>query len=156
MKKMVCSAFMLIIFFSFSWINLPAKGKENSSFIKEISIDGYKLTFEILPYKDFIEKTKKTDKNLASGEEAMLKMDKTMTHHFGVTIIDEKTGKEIKDAMVKVKVIAAKKEDQIKTTMYMTNHFCHYYKMAEKGKYEVLVKFKVNDKVHQGGFYWEI
>ncbi len=67
-----------------------------------------------------------------------------------------KTGKEITDATLKVKVITPKKEDQIKTTMYMTNHFCHYYKMAEKGKYEVLAVFKIKDKVHKGGFYWEI
>lgn len=148
--------FSLAILFGLSTFSFAAEEKKVPLSIKEITIDGYKLTFEILPHKEFLEKTKKADKELAKGEEAMLKMDKSMTHHFFVTITDENTRKEITDATVKVKVITPKKEDQIKTTMHMTNHFCHYFKMKEKGKYEVLVTFKVKDKVHKGGFYWEI
>lgn|SRR5574341_79521 len=152
MKKIFYSVLFLGLLFSFTL----AEDKSTSTNTKELSIDGYKVTFKILPGKVFLEKVKKMDKELAKGEEAMLKMDKTMTHHFFVTITDENTKKEITDATVKVKVISPKKEDQIKSTMYMSNHFCHYYKMAEKGKYEVLVVFKIKDKVHKGGFYWEI
>ncbi len=154
MKKIFYSILLLGLFFSLT----IAEDKSVPSNVKELSIEGYKVTFEILPGKAFLEKAKKTDKDLAKGEEAMLKMDKAMTHHFFVTITDESTKKEITDATVKVKVISPNKkiEDQIRTTMYMTNHYCHYYKMAEKGKYEVLVVFKIKDKVHKGGFYWEI
>ncbi len=152
MKKIFYSILFLGLVFSL----LQAQEKGTPSNVKELSIDGYKVTFEILPGKAFLEKAKKMDKDLAKGEEAMLKMDKTMTHHFFVTITDESTKKRITDATVKVKVISPKKEEQIKTTMFMTNHYCHYYKMAEKGKYEVLVVFKIKDKVHKGGFYWEI
>ena len=148
--------FSLAVLFSLSILGCAAEEKKLPARIKEIAIDGYKLTFEILPHKEFLEKTKKTDKELAQGEEAMLSMDKSMTHHFAVTIKDEKTGKEITDATVKVKVITPKKEDQIKTTMYMTNHFCHYFKLAEKGKYEILYWVKIKDKDFKGGFYWEI
>ncbi len=152
MKKIFHSILFLGLFFSFTL----AEDKSVPSNVKELSIDGYKVTFEILPGKAFLEKAKKMDKDLAKGEESMLKMDKALTHHFFVTITDESTKKEITDATVKVKVISPKKEEQIKTTMFMTNHYCHYYKMAEKGKYEVLVVFKIKDKVHKGGFYWEI
>ncbi len=152
MKKFFYSILLAGLIFSF----LKAQEKGTPSNIKELSIEGYKVTFEILPGKAFLEKAKKMDKDLAKGEEAMLKMDKAMTHHFFVTITDENTKKEITDATVKIKVISPKKEEQIKTTMYMSNHYCHYYKMAGKGKYEVLVVFKVKDKVHKGGFYWEI
>src|SRR4030066_93234 len=152
MKKFLY--FSLGVFLSFGTLKLVSGANPVSSSIKEIAINGYRLTFEILPSKEFLEKTKKTDKELAQGEEAMLKMDKSMTHHFAVTIKDEKTGKEITDATVKVKVITPKKEDQIKTTMNMTNHFCHYFKLAEKGKYEILYWVKIKDKDFKGGFYW--
>lgn len=148
--------FSLAVLFSLSILGCAAEEKKVPASIKEIAIDGYKLTFEILPNKDFLDKTQKTDKELAQGEEAMLSMDKGMTHHFFITITDEETGKEITDATVKVKVITPKKEDQIKTTMYMTNHFCHYFKLAEKGKYEILYWVKIQDKDFKGGFYWEI
>lgn len=146
----------LAVIFCLSSFSFSAEEKKLPASIKEIAIDGYKLTFEILPHKEFLEKTKKTDKELAKGEEAMLRMDKSMTHHFFITVTDEKSGKEIKDAKVKIKVISPKKENDIKMTMYMTNHFCHYFKLTEKGKYEILYWVKIKDKDFKGGFYWEI
>jgi len=154
MKKFLYFSFAVL--FSFGTLIFAAEEKKLPVSIKEIAIDGYKLTFEILPNKEFLEKTKKTDKELAKGEEAMLKMDKSMTHHFFITITDEKSGKEIKDAKVKIKRLTPKKENETKMTMYMTNHFCHYFKLAEKGKYEILYWVKIKDKDYRGGFYWGI
>ncbi len=154
MKKLLYFSFAVL--FSFGTLIFAAEENKLPASIKEIALDGYKLTFEILPSKEFLEKTKKTDKELAASEEAMFRMDKSMTHHFFVTIKDEKTGKEIKDAKVKIKVITPKKENDIEMTMYMTNHFCHYFKLAEKGKYEILYWVKIKNKDYKGGFYWEI
>jgi len=153
MKKLLYFSFAVI--FSFGTLIFAADEKKLPAGIKEIALDGYKLTFEILPHKEFLEKTKKRDKELAKGEEAMLKMDKGMTHHFSITVKDE-MGKEIKDAKVKIKVISPKKVNEAKMTMYMTNHFCHYFKLADKGKYEVIYWVKIKDKDLKGGFYWEI
>ena len=154
MKKFLY--FSLGVFLSFGTLKLVSGANPVSSSIKEIAINGYRLTFEILPSKEFLEKTKKTDKELAQGEEAMLKMDKSMTHHFFITVTDKKSGREIKDAKVKIKVLSPKKENDIKMAMYMSNHFCHYFKLAEKGKYEVIYWVKIKGKDFKGGFYWEI
>ena len=153
MKKLLYFSFAVI--FSFGTLIFAADEKKLPASIKEIALDGYKLTFEILPSREFLEKTKKIDKELAKGEEAMLKMDKGMTHHFSITVKDE-AGKEIKDAKVKIKVISPKKANEAKMTMYMSNHFCHYFKLAEKGKYEIIYWVKIKDKDLKGGFYWEI
>jgi len=146
----------LLYLFSLSILAFSAEEKKASTSSKEITQDGYILTFEILPSKTFIEKTKKLDKELAKGEEAMLKMDKNATHHFFITLTDEKSGKEITDAKVKIKVIPPKEKAEIKTTMYMTNHFCHNFKLSEAGKYEIIYWVKIKDKDLKGGFYWEI
>ena len=153
MKRLLFFSFAVL--FSFGTLIFAAEEKKLPASIKEITIDGYKLTFEILPHKEFLEKTKKTDKELAKGEEAMLGMDKSMTHHFFIQVTD-KNGKEVTDAKVKVKIITPKKENEAKMTMYMSNHFCHYFKLAEKGKYEILYWVKIKDKDYKGGFYWEI
>lgn len=134
----------------------PKESEKTKKDIQTVSVDGYKLTFEILNLADFKKTFKDLDKELSKGETQMMDADKSNTHHFWVTITEEKSGKKITDAQINMKIINPKNEAQTKMAMFMTNHYCNYFKMSEKGKYQVMSRFKIGEQKHVAGFYYEI
>ena len=80
------------------------------------------------------------------------------THNITVTLKDDKTQKEITDAQITMKVVDPKGKDQIKTLKYEgeMKSYDAYFNLPEKGKYQVMVLFKVGEQKRTAGIYYEI
>ena len=128
-----------------STMNMPKPG-----FVKGMVIEGIRTKFEITT---MAEHKKMMDEMKMKMEMA----DKSATHHIAVTFYDDKTGKEVADAQVNMKVVGPSKKEQVKTLMHMPEmkHFGNDFKLSEKGKYEMLILFKITDKKRQGGIYYD-
>jgi hypothetical protein len=80
------------------------------------------------------------------------------THNITMTLKDEKTQKEIIDAQINMKVVDPKGKDQIKPLKYeeMMKSYDAYFNLKEKGKYQVMILFKVGEQKRASGIYYEI
>ena len=85
-------------------------------------------------------------------------MSQERTHNITVTLKDEKTQKEITDAQINMKVVDPKGKDQIKPMKYEESmkSYDAYFDLKEKGKYQVLILFKVGEQKRTAGIYHEI
>jgi len=130
----------------------PSKGvASKNTGVQEILIEGVKARFEIVTMEE----------HQKMMEEMKMKMemaDKSATHHISVTFYDEKTGKEATDVKVKMKVVSPSKKDQIKMLMAMPEmkHYGNDFNLSEKGRYEVMILFKIGDKERKGGIYYDV
>ena len=117
---------------------------------KEVLVEGTKVTFQIM----------------ANGEHQKMLKDMKMkedieagtTHNITVILKDEKSQKEITNAQISMKVIDAKGKDQVKSMKFedMMNSYDAYFDLKEKGKYQVLILFKVGDQKRTAGIYYEV
>jgi hypothetical protein len=75
-----------------------------------------------------------------------------------LTLKDEKTQKEITDAQINMKVVDPKGKDQIKPLKYegTMKSYDAYFDFKEKGKYQVLILFKVGEQKRTAGIYYEV
>jgi hypothetical protein len=75
-----------------------------------------------------------------------------------VILKDDKTQKEITDAQITMKVVDPKGKDQIKTLKYEgeMKSYDAYFNFPEKGKYQVMILFKVGEQKRTAGIYYEI
>jgi hypothetical protein len=80
------------------------------------------------------------------------------THNITVTLKDEKTQKEVTDAQISMKVIDPNGKDQIKPLRYEgeMKSYDAYFDLKEKGKYQVLILFKVGERKRTAGIYHEV
>jgi uncharacterized protein YfaS (alpha-2-macroglobulin family) len=80
------------------------------------------------------------------------------THNITVILKDEKSQKEVTDAQITMKVVDPKGKDQIKTLKYEgeMKSYDAYFNLPEKGKYQVMVLFKIGDQKRTAGIYHEI
>ena len=62
------------------------------------------------------------------------------------------------DAQISMKVVDPKGKDQIKPLKYDGDmkSYDAYFDLKEKGKYQVLILFKVGDQKRTAGIYYEI
>jgi hypothetical protein len=117
---------------------------------KEVLVEGVKVVFQIM----------------ANGEHQKMLKDMKMkedveagtTHNITVTLKDEKTQKEITDAQINTKVVDPKGKDQIKTLKYEgeMKSYDAYFNLPERGKYQVMILFKIGDQKRTAGIYYEI
>jgi hypothetical protein len=117
---------------------------------KEVLVEGMKVTFQIMANDEH----RKMLKDMKMKED----IEPGTTHNITVTLKDEKTQKEITNAQVNMKVVDPKGKDQIKTLKYegeMKNYDA-YFNLPEKGKYQVMVLFKVGEQKKTAGIYYEI
>ena len=91
-------------------------------------VDGVKATFKIIDIKA-----------------KMKEMGMKETHHIMVVLTDPKSGGKLSEGEVKVKVTGPDKKEQVKELMGMEGGFGSDFTMPEKGKYEVMAKFKLKD-----------
>jgi hypothetical protein len=78
------------------------------------------------------------------------------THHISVVFKDAKTGKQLTEGVVAIKLLVPDKTEQVKDLMGMHGHFGADFTMVKKGKYGVLCKFQLKDgKIHQAKFWYE-
>jgi len=117
---------------------------------KDVLVEGIKVTFMVMPN----ESHKKMLKDMKMKEDIEL----GTTHNITVTLKDEKTQKEITDAQITMKVVDPKGKDQIKTLKYEgeMKSYDAYFNLPEKGKYQVMVLFKVGEQKKTAGIYYDL
>jgi len=159
----LCAA--ILLFSSSLWAEMQMGGMEmekekkepskmvmtpKTAFVKEVLIEGVKAKFEVMT----MEEHKKMLKEMKLSLEMV---DKSATHHVSVTLYDEKSGKEMTNAAVNMKVISPGKKEQIKMLTFMPEmkHYGNDFNLSEKGRYEIMILFKIGDKERKGGIYYD-
>lgn len=125
-------------------------GGEMKMETKEVLVEGVKVGFQMMTNEEH----KKMLKDMKMTED----IEHGSTHVIGVTLKDEKTQKEITDAQINMKVVDPKGKDQIKALKYeeMMKSYQAYFNLPEKGKYQVMILFKIGDQKKTAGIYYEI
>ncbi len=117
---------------------------------KEVLVEGTKVTFQIMANEEH----RKMLKDMKMKED----IEPGTTHNITVTLKDEKSQKDITNAQVSMKVIDAKGKDQVKPMKFeeMMKSYDAYFDLKEKGKYQVLILFKVGEQKRTAGIYYEV
>jgi hypothetical protein len=117
---------------------------------REVLVEGVKVTFQIMANDEHMKMLK--DMKMKEDVEA------GTTHNITVTLKDEKNQKEITEAQINMKVVDPKGKDQIKGLKYedMMKSYDAFFNLPEKGKYQVMILFKVGDQKRTAGIYYEI
>jgi hypothetical protein len=117
---------------------------------KDVLVEGVKVTFQIMANDEH----RKMLKDMKMKEDVEAKT----THNITVVLKDEKTQKEITEAQVNMKVIDPNGKDQIKALKYedMMKRYDTYFNLPEKGKYQVMILFKIGEQKRTAGIYYEI
>ena len=103
-------------------------------------VDGVKATFRIIDIRSKMEK-----------------MGMKETHHIMVVFTDAATGKTLSEGEVKVKLLGPDKAEPVKELMGMEGGFGSDFTLSKKGKYGIMVKFKLKDgKVRSTKFWYEV
>lgn len=103
-------------------------------------VDGVKATFNVIDIKA-----------------KMAEMGMKETHHIMVVFTDVKSGKQLGEGEVKVKVQGPDKSEQLKDLMAMEGGFGADFTMPKKGKYGVMAKFQQKDgKVRSIKFWYTV
>jgi len=123
----------------------PAMKMDNT----DVFADGVQITFMVMRnemHKGMLEKMKMNN-DLEPGT----------THDVMVLIRDEKTGKELADAQVTLKVVGPDEKEQVKAASYkkMMRTYDAYFNLAEPGKYQVLVLFESGGQKRAIGISYE-
>ena len=117
---------------------------------KEVLVEGVKVVFQIMPNQEHQKMLKdmKMKENVEAGT----------THNITVTLKDEKIQKEITDAQINMKVVDPKGKDQVKALKYeeAMKSYDAYFNLSEKGKYQVMMLFKIGDQKRTAGIYYEL
>ena len=127
-----------------------AKGEPMKMDTKEVLVEGVKVVFQIMANEEH--KKMLADMKMKDDIEA------GSTHNITVILKDEKSQKEITDAQINMKVVDQKGKDQIKTLKYEgeMKSYDAYFNLKEKGKYQVMVLFKVGEQKRTAGIYYEV
>jgi hypothetical protein len=155
----LCAAFLLFSFFVRAEMDMGQEKKGPSTtamtpktaFFKEIVIEGVRTKFEVMTMEEHKKMLKEMKVSLETA-------DKSATHHVSVTLYDEKSGKEVANAAVNMKVVSPGKKEQVKMLTFMPEmkHYGNDFTLSEKGKYEILTLFKIGEQKRKGGFYYEV
>lgn len=117
---------------------------------KEVLLEGVKVVFQIMSNQEHMKML--ADMKMKEQPEA------GTTHNITILLVDNQTQKEITDAVVKMKVIDPAGRDQIKTLKAEKEmkSYDGYFKLSEKGKYQLLISFTVGGKTRNAGVYYEV
>jgi len=117
---------------------------------KEVLVEGVKVTFQIMANDEH----GKMLKDMKMKED----IEPGTTHNITVILKDDKTQKEITGAQINMKVVDPKGKDQIKTLKYqeVMKSYDAYFNLPDKGKYQVMILFKVGDQKRTAGIYYEL
>jgi len=117
---------------------------------KDVVVEGVKVSFMVM--------ANDSHKKMLADMKMKEDIEPGSTHNITVTLKDEKTQKEIGDAQVSMKVVDPKGKDQIKTLKYESEmkSYDAYFNLPEKGKYQVMILFKVGDQKRTAGIQWDV
>jgi hypothetical protein len=126
------------------------KGEAMKMETKEVLVEGVKVVFQMMANDEH----KKMLKDMKMKED----IESGTTHNITVTLKDEKTQKEITDAQINMKVVDPKGKDQIKALKHEESmkSYDAYFNLPEKGKYQVMVLFKIGEQKRTAGIYYEL
>jgi len=127
-----------------------SKGETMKMEAKEVLVEGVKVVFQMMANDEH----KKMLKDMKMKED----VEPGTTHNITVTLKDEKTQKEITDAQINMKVVDPKGKDQVKALKYEgeMKSYDAFFNLPEKGKYQVMVLFKIGEKKRTAGIYYEL
>lgn len=120
-----------------------AHGDHMSAAAHEEVVNGVKATFTV--------------QTMADAMKAMgMEMPKGVmeSHHISVSFKDVKSGKQMTEGDVKVKILGPDKKEVTKDMMGMQGHFGADFNMAKKGKYGVMCKFQLKDGKTRSAKFW--
>ena len=119
-------------------------------YTKDVMVEGINVSFQIMD----------NDEHQKMLKEMKMKADiePGTTHNITVTLKDEKTQKEIPNAQVTMKVVDPMGKDQVKALKYQDamKSYDAYFKLPDKGKYQVIMLFKIGEQKRTAGIYYEI
>jgi len=117
---------------------------------KDVLVEGVKVSFMVM--------ANESHKKMLSDMKMKEDIEPGTTHNITVILKDDKTQKEITDAQITMKVVDPKGKDQIKTLKYEgeMKSYDAYFNLPEKGKYQVMVLFKVGEQKKTAGIYYDI
>jgi hypothetical protein len=117
---------------------------------KEVIVEGVKVVFQIMANDEH----KKMLKDMKMKED----IEPGSTHNITVILKDEKTHKEITDAQINMKVVDPNGKDQVKTLKYeeAMKSYDAYFNLPDKGKYQVMILFKIGDQKRTAGIYYDL
>ena len=117
---------------------------------KEVLVEGVKVVFQIMTNEEH----KKMLVEMKMKEEP----EAGTTHNIAITLVDEKSHKEVTNAEISMKVIDPAEKSQIKALKAdtMMKYYNAYFNLSQKGKYQVLIVFKIGDKKSNAGIYYEV
>lgn len=158
MKKLILVVGVVVLScFAFSSLSLAqhshggmSMGTPMNMYTKDVLVEGVQVTFQIMDNGEH----QKMLREMKMKED----VEPGTTHNITVILKDEKNQKEITTAQVTMKVIDPRGQDQIKTLKYEEEmkSYDAYFKLSEKGKYQVIMLFKVGEQKSAAGIYYEI
>ena len=80
------------------------------------------------------------------------------THNITVVLVDEKSRREITNAVVRMKVVDPSGKEHIKTLKAekaMKSQDA-YFNLSSKGKYQVMILFKTGEQKRSAGVHYEL
>ncbi|MGE5253042.1 MAG: FixH family protein [Planctomycetaceae bacterium] len=127
----------------------PSPGQETSP-RRTFLLDGVKASFSILAMAEH--------KKMLNDMKMKVEVDPQATHHIAVTITDTRSNQPLRDAVVKMKVIGPKGEDQVRMldSIMGMNEYAADFILSQKGRYQILILFKDGGKKRAAGFYFSL
>jgi hypothetical protein len=127
-----------------------SKGEGMKMETKDVLAEGVKVSFMVM--------ANDSHKKMLSDMKMKEDIEPGTTHNITVILKDDKTQKEITDAQITMKVIDPKGKDQVKTLKFeeAMKSYDAYFNLPEKGKYQVMVLFKVGDQKKTAGIYYDL
>ena len=125
------------------------KGEAMKMDTKEVLVEGVKVVFQIM--------TNEEHKKMLIDMKSKEQPEAGTTHNIAVTLVDEKSHKEVTNAEISMKVIDPAGKSQIKALKpdTMMKYYNSYFNLSQKGKYQVLIVFKIGEKKNTAGIYYE-
>jgi len=115
----------------------------NSAVAHEEIVDGVKATFNVQPMAVAM---KKMGMDMPKGMKE--------THHVSVSFKDAKSGVQLTDGAVTIKVQYPDKSTQTRELMAMHGHFGADFDFSQNGRYGVMCKFELKDGKIRSTKFW--
>jgi hypothetical protein len=117
---------------------------------KDVLVEGVKVSFMVM--------ANESHKKMLADMKMKDDIEPGSTHNITVILKDEKSQKEVTDAQITMKVVDPKGKDQIKTLKYEgeMKSYDAYFNFPEKGKYQVMVLFKIGEQKRTAGIYYDL
>jgi len=127
-----------------------SKGGSMKMDTKDVLVEGVKVSFMVM--------VNESHKKMLADMKMKEDIEPGTTHNITVILKDDKTQKEITDAQINMKVVDLKGKDQIKTLKYeeAMKSYDAYFNLPEKGKYQVMILFKIGEQKKTVGIYYDL